>query len=235
MPGLSGLDVATRLRERHIHTPIIFISAAQEDSAVKSDGYDRGAVDFIIKPFDTSVLRAKVRTFVQLPAQRRELERLSGLHDAERRIARQRVQTLASVSSGLSRWPGKEDAAQLVIAEAHAALREALDHHVGTDDDAAADGEPGRVAHDRPGAAQVRGGPLAVEPRVQGATDEVDALLRREGGEDGGGHVCGQLAAPHPQVRGAQRLVGRLHVNASQSVRGPRGSRRPWSTTGRRP
>lgn len=123
MPGLSGLDVATRLRERRIHTPIIFISAAQEDSTIKADGYDRGAVDFILKPFDPSVLRAKVRTFVQLHAQRRELERLSASNDAERRVARQRVQTLASVSSGLSRWPGRDEAAELVVSEAHAALK----------------------------------------------------------------------------------------------------------------
>jgi DNA-binding response OmpR family regulator len=96
MPGLSGLDVATRLREQHIHTPIIFVSAVQEDSSVKADGYDRGAVDFIVKPFNPTVLRAKVHTFVQLHAQRRELERLLGIEREARRELEQRLEAMRS-------------------------------------------------------------------------------------------------------------------------------------------
>jgi len=94
MPGLSGFDVATRLRERRIHTPIIFVSAVQEDSSVRVDGYDRGAVDFIIKPFNPSVLRAKVRTFVQLHGQRRELERLLSIEREARLELEQRLEAM---------------------------------------------------------------------------------------------------------------------------------------------
>jgi CheY-like chemotaxis protein len=94
MPGLSGLDVAARLRERRIHTPIIFISAVQEDSVVKAEGYARGAVDFIVKPFNPNVLRAKVNTFVQLHARRLELERRLGAE-------RSRVRRLRELLHGI--------------------------------------------------------------------------------------------------------------------------------------
>jgi signal transduction histidine kinase/CheY-like chemotaxis protein len=221
MPGLSGLDVATRLRERRIHTPIIFISAAQEDSTAKADGYDRGAVDFIFKPFDPGVLRAKVRTFVQLHAQRRELERLSASNDAERRIARQRVQTLANVSSGLSRWPGKDEAAELVVGEAHAALQAAASAAYLLSDDArelvliARRGAPPdwlppfeRFALELPlplTAAVQQGAPLWLENR--------EALLRA---------FPGLAAAPHTRavavlpVRTLERTIGALALSFEQ-------------------
>jgi signal transduction histidine kinase len=64
-----------------------------------------------------------VRIFIQLHAQRRELERLAGLYDAQRVTARKRVQTLAKVSARLSRLLSADEVAQVVITEAHDALR----------------------------------------------------------------------------------------------------------------
>jgi GAF domain-containing protein len=123
MPGLSGLEVAARLRERGVLTPIIFLTAAQESTELRRGGYDRGAVDFILKPFDPDVLRAKVRVFVELHEQRRERERLTALYDAERLHAKTRVQMLTALSARLSRWLSVEQVAELVTSAAHDALQ----------------------------------------------------------------------------------------------------------------
>lgn len=125
MPGLSGFEVAARLRRQGLQTPIIFLTAGQEDDALRSLGYDSGAVDFMVKPFEPSVLRAKVRTFVELHRQRRELERLSALYDAERVAALRRLQTLATISAQLSRWLTQAEVVQL-IGEAQRAVGASL-------------------------------------------------------------------------------------------------------------
>jgi GAF domain-containing protein/FixJ family two-component response regulator len=123
MPGLSGLEVAARLRDRGVRTPIIFLTAAHESTDLRSRGYDRGAVDFILKPFDPEVLRAKVRVFIELHERRREHERLTALYDAERILAKARIQTLAALSARLSRWLSIDGVADLVTEAAHDALR----------------------------------------------------------------------------------------------------------------
>lgn len=82
MPGMDGFDTARRLREskRSRHTPIIFLTASDIDGTQLEEGYALGAVDFLVKPFRTIALRAKVRGFVELfldkQLARREAEQL---------------------------------------------------------------------------------------------------------------------------------------------------------------
>ena len=68
MPGMSGFETATliRQRERSSRTPIIFVTAHAPDSARLHEGYKAGAVDFLFKPIDPTILRAKVDVFVAL-------------------------------------------------------------------------------------------------------------------------------------------------------------------------
>jgi GAF domain-containing protein len=122
IPDLSGLDVAKRLRERAIHTPIIFLTAKNEDHGLRAKGYAIGAVDFLIKPIEPEVLRAKVLTFVELHRQRRKLSTLSASHDRERVNARQQLRTLAAVSSNLSHCVTAEHALDTFLSEAHSAV-----------------------------------------------------------------------------------------------------------------
>jgi GAF domain-containing protein/FixJ family two-component response regulator/two-component sensor histidine kinase len=122
MPDLTGFDVAQRLRAQGRQTPIIFLTAGQADARQEAVGYDRGAVDFLVKPFDAAVLRAKVRTFLQLYRQREALERLTALHARDRLVAHQRIQALAAVSEKLSSWLDTDAVAQVVITEAHDVL-----------------------------------------------------------------------------------------------------------------
>ena len=72
MPGMDGFETARliRGRERSAHTPIIFLTALSQDLEHISRGYDAGAVDYLLKPFDPGVLRAKVRVFCDLERHR---------------------------------------------------------------------------------------------------------------------------------------------------------------------
>ncbi len=62
MPRLDGFSVARQLQEseRTRHVPIIFLTVAgQADLMVK--GFELGAVDYVVKPFEPEVLAARVR------------------------------------------------------------------------------------------------------------------------------------------------------------------------------
>ena len=68
MPGMDGFETASHIkqRERTRHVPILFLTAVDRDSHLAFRGYAAGAVDYITKPFDPWVLRAKVSVFVEL-------------------------------------------------------------------------------------------------------------------------------------------------------------------------
>lgn len=71
MPGLDGIDTAALIRERPAtqHTPIIFLTAYQRTDVQLLRGYNVGAVDYLFKPLDPEILRAKVAVFVELARQ----------------------------------------------------------------------------------------------------------------------------------------------------------------------
>jgi signal transduction histidine kinase len=66
MPGLDGFETTEliRQRDRTRHTPIIFVTAIFTDDNSAQRAYALGALDFIRKPFDEGVLRAKVSALV---------------------------------------------------------------------------------------------------------------------------------------------------------------------------
>ncbi len=68
MPGIDGLQTAKLIKERprNKHIPIIFLTAIHKDPAYIFRGYKEGAVDYLLKPFDPEILRAKVSVFVDL-------------------------------------------------------------------------------------------------------------------------------------------------------------------------
>jgi CheY-like chemotaxis protein len=68
MPGMDGFETAARIkaRERTKNVPIIFLTAVDQDQRLAYRGYAAGAADYITKPFDPWLLRAKVQVFVDL-------------------------------------------------------------------------------------------------------------------------------------------------------------------------
>jgi diguanylate cyclase (GGDEF)-like protein len=70
MPGMDGLKVCRRLKAelRTKDIPIIFVTA-QDNPEDETRGLDAGAVDFISKPFNHAVVRARVQTHLMLKLQ----------------------------------------------------------------------------------------------------------------------------------------------------------------------
>ncbi|MBL8955411.1 MAG: response regulator [Myxococcaceae bacterium] len=68
MPGMDGFRVASLVRERPSTRalPIIFLTALSREPENIFKGYEHGAVDYLVKPFDANVLRSKVSVFVEL-------------------------------------------------------------------------------------------------------------------------------------------------------------------------
>jgi len=68
MPGMDGFETATRIkrRTRTKDVPIIFLTAVDKDLSSSYRGYVAGGADYLAKPFDPWILRAKVQVFVDL-------------------------------------------------------------------------------------------------------------------------------------------------------------------------
>ena len=67
MPGMDGFETAARIKQdaRTRDVPIIFLTAAAQPGQAFR-GYAAGAADYLAKPFDPGVLKAKVSVFVDL-------------------------------------------------------------------------------------------------------------------------------------------------------------------------
>ena len=79
MPGMDGFETAARIkeRERTAEIPIIFLTAYSTETAHAMQGFSSGAVDYVTKPFDPGLLRARVEVFVDLHQKTRQLRRQS--------------------------------------------------------------------------------------------------------------------------------------------------------------
>jgi PAS domain S-box-containing protein len=95
MPGMDGFETADLMKRhpRTAHIPIIFVTAIQRDASHVFAGYERGGVDYLMKPFDPTILRSKVRVFVDLYVKERQLREQSALlHQREASIERHRTE-----------------------------------------------------------------------------------------------------------------------------------------------
>ncbi len=77
MPDLNGFETATIIYERDKlkNIPIIFITAFSNDEDHIFRGYKMGGVDYIYKPINPELLRAKVSVFVELYKKTQQLQR----------------------------------------------------------------------------------------------------------------------------------------------------------------
>lgn len=68
MPEMDGFETASLLRQNRktAFTPIIFVTGIAENYSEILKGYAEGAVDYLVKPFNADILRAKVQVFVDL-------------------------------------------------------------------------------------------------------------------------------------------------------------------------
>ena len=77
MPELDGFETAEYIkrRKRTRAVPIIFVTAISKERHHVFRGYESGAVDYVFKPYDPQLLRAKVQVFLELHAATRQVHR----------------------------------------------------------------------------------------------------------------------------------------------------------------
>lgn len=78
MPGMDGFEVAEILSQsnRTKDIPVLFLSAISKEKKYISRGYASGAVDYVTKPVDPDLLILKVKSFLKISEQQRELKRI---------------------------------------------------------------------------------------------------------------------------------------------------------------
>ena len=117
MPEMDGFQTVALIKQRPktVRIPIIFITAIAKEAKQISTGYEYGAVDYITKPFDADILRAKVSVLVSLHLQserivrqqlllakrRRELEQKELQRDLAEMHSRMKDEFLAAISHEL--------------------------------------------------------------------------------------------------------------------------------------
>ncbi|MEF8770142.1 response regulator [Candidatus Accumulibacter contiguus] len=76
MPEMDGFEVCERLsaNPQTADTPVIFITAAHNSPEDRIHGYRTGATDYLAKPINDQLLRAKTRVFLRLYQQNRALQ-----------------------------------------------------------------------------------------------------------------------------------------------------------------
>jgi two-component system, OmpR family, response regulator MprA len=95
MPGLDGLAVCRRLRARGLGVPVLLLTA-RDTVSDRVAGLDAGADDYLVKPFATEELLARVRALLRRGSEPAELLALGDLVlDPDTRVVRRGDQTIA--------------------------------------------------------------------------------------------------------------------------------------------
>jgi diguanylate cyclase (GGDEF)-like protein/PAS domain S-box-containing protein len=86
MPGMDGYEVLRLMRSnrRTRHIPTIFVTAYARDETAQLNGYQSGAIDYILKPVKAPVLRSKVRQFLELDGYKRRLQEVCAELDLQK-------------------------------------------------------------------------------------------------------------------------------------------------------
>jgi signal transduction histidine kinase len=116
MPTLNGFETAALIyeREKLKHIPIIFITANNYGEENIFKGYRTGAVDYIYKPINPELLRAKVSVFVELFEKTRQL--------------RLQEQTLTAMNKKLQDEIKEREAREMQIRELNDELLQNISH-----------------------------------------------------------------------------------------------------------
>jgi serine phosphatase RsbU (regulator of sigma subunit)/CheY-like chemotaxis protein len=120
MPGMDGFETAARIkqRERSRDIPIIFLTALTDDIGNAMRGFSTGAVDFISKPFESWMLLAKVKVFIDLYLKNRLLlhqRQLLARRLDERLLAEARqLRRLAEAAMAINAARSLEEMQQLI-------------------------------------------------------------------------------------------------------------------------
>ena len=76
LPNMEGVAILRHLRAKHIKTPVIFLTA-KDSVSNRIEGLDAGADDYLVKPFSTDELLARIRALARRPENLREAHALA--------------------------------------------------------------------------------------------------------------------------------------------------------------
>jgi two-component system, NtrC family, sensor kinase len=121
MPEMDGYEVAQHARSNLAtrDVPIIFLTASDNSEENIERGYGSGAVDFLFKPVNPSVLRSKVRIFLELYSNRRQLTDAKQSLEQANSVLRQAYTELKETQSQLVQSAKMASLGQLVAGVAH--------------------------------------------------------------------------------------------------------------------
>jgi len=100
LPGMDGFEIARLMkeRERTRDVPILFLTAAGLEPELLRRAYAVGAADYLVKPIEPSIVRAKVSVFVELARKRAQLREAAALlQETERRRYRQLAESIPQI------------------------------------------------------------------------------------------------------------------------------------------
>ena len=105
MPGMTGFELAALIKQRKktAFVPIIFLTAYYNEDQHILQGYGSGAVDYLHKPVNASVLRSKVAVFAELFRRGRALEAANRTLQAEVAERRRAETGLSELNETLDR------------------------------------------------------------------------------------------------------------------------------------
>ena len=102
MPGMNGYELAFKMNEERTgeKVPVIFITASLINEIDMFDGYNVGAVDYILKPVNRQILKSKIKIFLDLFNQKQTIIR-------EAALLKESAEELTKVNAKLVRSEGK--------------------------------------------------------------------------------------------------------------------------------
>ncbi len=112
MPEMDGYVLAAAMKqiESLRYIPILFVTAIARDVKQIYKGYSVGAVDYLLKPLDPDVVRAKVAVFAELFRQKKEIQR-----QAEVIRTSERFRDLVNALDHAVIWEGNTDLSEITF------------------------------------------------------------------------------------------------------------------------
>jgi PAS domain S-box-containing protein len=103
MPDMAGFELARiiKARKKYANVPIIFLTAHYNEDQHVIEGYTSGAVDYLHKPINSTILCSKVAVFADLYRNRRSLEEVNGVLLDEAKSRRRAEEQLRELNNTL--------------------------------------------------------------------------------------------------------------------------------------
>jgi CheY-like chemotaxis protein len=100
MPGMDGFETARLIRgnKRTAAIPIIFVTGNLDEQAMFR-GYEAGAVDYLLKPYQPAILKSKVKVFIDLFRQSQDLAILQELRVTQKALEDRNQELLDFISA----------------------------------------------------------------------------------------------------------------------------------------